>query len=688
MFLTRVCDEIGQRIFRMFLISLAVVSVVAFLRHPAASQDQNRVTAGEFVVEPPTLIALGFEWYIDGDANRNASVSVSYRKKGTTEWKRGLPLFRLNGERTVTGLFNDDPSSYRIMRPDAMAFTYVAPNMFAGSIFDLEPDTEYECRFRLSDPDGVQGVNEHIVTVRTRKEPQPAKDGHVYHVYPVGFSGQRIEPSFDGLLAAYYTSAIGGDWFNAFPPRVQPGDTIVVHAGLYKDQRLRYGHEFLSGWKECCSTTWDGTYYLIQSGTADKPIAIVGAGDGEVIFDGDGNGILFDVTAANYTYFEGITFRNTNLAILAGRKGIVGASGLTVKHCRFELVGMGIHSDYSGSNNFYIADNTFIGLHAPEMIGWDPRTWGTTPGFAEKSLDKSQYAVKIYGQGSVVAYNLVQNFHDGLDHATYGDPDGWPHPIRDRMPVSIDFYNNDVSNMHDNCIEADGAMYNVRVLRNRCVNIGEQALSMEPIMGGPTYFIRNIVYNSPGSGVKFSGDPAGGVFLHNTFLSGVRTNDGGDDGSNAFFRNNLILAENPKEPVFLLDTFDSYSSSDYNGFGFESDSKAPFVRIGPPAGKSVDYKDPLVEKKYGSLEEFSRGTGLDQHSKILSYRIFRNLRPVDPATPSKLYDPDKLDFSLQEGSAAVDVGVVLPNINDGFTGSAPDLGALELGEPIPHYGAR
>ena len=685
MLLTRFREEVTQRIFSMLLISLSVMALILCLRSPAASQDRSGVTAGEFVVEPPTLIALGFEWYIDGDANRNASVAVSYRKKGTTAWKQGLPMFRLNGERTVTGLFNDDPAANRIMSPDAMAFTYVAPNMFAGSIFDLEPDTEYECRFRLSDPDGVSGVSEHEVTVRTRKEPEPAKGGHVYHVYPVGYSGPRIEPSFDGLLAAYYTAAIGGDWYDAFPPRVQPGDTIIVHAGLYKDQRLRYGHELLSGWKECCMTTWDGTYYLTQSGTVDKPIAIVGAGDGEVIFDGDGNGVLFDVTAANYNYFEGITFRNTNLAMLAGRKHIVGATGLTVKHCRFEQVGMGIHSDYSGSNNFYIADNTFIGLHDPTvMIGWGPRIWGTTPGFAEKSLDRSQYAVKIYGQGSVVAYNRVRNFHDALDHATYGDPDGWPHPIRDRMPVSIDFYNNDVSNMHDNCIETDGAMYNVRVLRNRCINIAEQALSEEPLMGGPVYFIRNIVYNSPASPVKFSGSPSGGVFLHNTLLSNVRTNR----GSNALFRNNLILAENPKQAAFQLDTFDAYSSSDYNGFGFESGSDAPFVRTAPAAGKDFDYTNPLVVRKFASLQEFTQATGLDQHSKIVSYKIFRNLRPVDPATPSKVYDPEPLDFSLQEGSAAVDAGVVLPNINDGFTGSAPDLGALEVGEPVPHYGPR
>jgi hypothetical protein len=32
--------------------------------------------------------------------------------------------------------------------------------------------------------------------------------------------------------------------------------------------------------------------------------------------------------------------------------------------------------------------------------------------------------------------------------------------------------------------------------------------------------------------------------------------------------------------------------------------------------------------------------------------------------------------------------VVLPTINDGFTGKAPDLGALERNQKEPHYGPR
>ena len=34
-----------------------------------------------------------------------------------------------------------------------------------------------------------------------------------------------------------------------------------------------------------------------------------------------------------------------------------------------------------------------------------------------------------------------------------------------------------------------------------------------------------------------------------------------------------------------------------------------------------------------------------------------------------------------------DRGAVIPNVTDGSSGNAPDLGALELGLPLPHYGA-
>ena len=163
------------RIVSLTLLCTIVAGAYMTYRALAATATAELVTAGEFIVDPPTLINLGFEWFIQGDDNRNASVEVSYRKQGSREWKQALPMLRLQGERIKQGDQID----------------VVSPNMFAGSILDLEPDTAYDTRFVLRDPNGVKGPATKMVTVRTRPEPMPASGGNVYHVYPPGFKGRR-----------------------------------------------------------------------------------------------------------------------------------------------------------------------------------------------------------------------------------------------------------------------------------------------------------------------------------------------------------------------------------------------------------------------------------------------------------------------------------------------------------------
>ena len=49
---------------------------------------------------------------------------------------------------------------------------------------------------------------------------------------------------------------------------------------------------------------------------------------------------------------------------------------------------------------------------------------------------------------------------------------------------------------------------------------------------------------------------------------------------------------------------------------------------------------------------------------------------------------DGKPFRLKADSKAIDAGCLLPNINDNFTGKAPDLGAYEAGVAISVYGPR
>lgn len=96
-----------------------------------------------------------------------------------------------------------------------------------------------------------------------------------------------------------------------------------------------------------------------------------------------------------------------------------------------------------------------------------------------------------------------------------------------------------------------------------------------------------------------------------------------------------------------------------------------------------------VKEVFLDAKRYARQTHKqDKHSILIDYDMFQKVTAPDPSDPRKLYKPDDFDFRLQLGSAAVDAGVQLPNVNDDFTGRAPDLGAYEIDRPLPHYGPR
>ncbi|MEA2062069.1 MAG: hypothetical protein U9P14_00100 [Gemmatimonadota bacterium] len=634
-----------------------LISYVLFLCFAVALELRagNPVIPGELIIEPPTLICLGFEWYIEGDDNRNATVEVRCRKKGEPGWNEVLPLLRIGGERIKNlGVYMD----------------YTTPHMFAGSILDLEPGTEYECRLELKDPDGVRGEAEKAVTLHTREEPEEYAGGKVLHVYPPEWKDERQQPAFTGLMKAYQ-GAGGGDWAVVSERKVTPGDIILMHAGRYKAERLNYSDRL--------NLPFHGTYVLTAKGTPEKPIVIRAAGDGEVIFDGDGCYRLFDVMAADYHIFDGITVRNCGIAFYAGLKDVLGCSGLVVRNCRIENVGIAVTTQYAGSKNFYIADNVIIGRDdSYRLVGWyDPGIYGA-------SRLESYYAIKVYGQGHVVCHNYIACFHDGICVCTHGSPA----TEQDRKCVAIDFYNNDIHLMTDDFIEADGGVHNIRILRNRCFNSAQCGLSAQPVFGGPAYYIRNILYHVPwGMALKLEANPAGLIFYHNTICA---ENHKGAPHSNAYFRNNLFLGtDHPERALMRLSTYTSYTTYDYNGYRPNRVDYPQFFWNSPTDGKTSDFgikrQDAVA---YRTLEEFRRATGQEVHGIIVDYDIFEKVTKPDPALPHAVYSAGNFDFRLKKGSAAVDAGVILPNVNVDFAGKAPDLGALEYSRPMPFFGPR
>ena len=125
------------------------------------------------------------------------------------------------------------------------SWNLISPNMFAGSILDLEPDTAYEARFVLSDPDGVAGPRGERDEDRHRANAPRAeavrRRQRVSRLSARLTRARRHEPAFDGFMCAYNYYCGGGDTTTTARPRVKPGDTILVHAGLYNYHPEYYG---------------------------------------------------------------------------------------------------------------------------------------------------------------------------------------------------------------------------------------------------------------------------------------------------------------------------------------------------------------------------------------------------------------------------------------------------------------
>ncbi|MCM2374981.1 galactose-binding domain-containing protein [Aporhodopirellula aestuarii] len=95
--------------------------------------------------------------------------------------------------------------------------------------------------------------------------------------------------------------------------------------------------------------------------------------------------------------------------------------------------------------------------------------------------------------------------------------------------------------------------------------------------------------------------------------------------------------------------------------------------IGPAPQMHTDVADTAVQ------------TNINNNLMVATDRCFSlgvDCRGNHAYTPSDFISFDTFDFRLTPGSPAIDCGVVLPGINDNYTGAAPDAGALELGETM------
>lgn len=476
---------------------------------------------GEPEFEPSTFHSIGVRWPVRGDANANAWIAVQYIKRGDAEWKEAFPLLRTNPE--------------AILAENRVAGGW----LFAGSIVDLSPDTEYAVALSLKDPDGAE--TRRIVTIRTRGEPREPANMRVRHVVPLsattgGPGTGTVTSPFEGLQAAQAAAS--------------PGDLFLLHAGVYAE----------SPWR------------IDRHGTAARPIIYRGAGDGETILDGGGRERLVSANGVQHVWFERLTFRNARY-LFVGHSG----SDFVIRRCRFEVIKTGItaiNGGYSESRAFVITDNVLQG----------PTSWPRHEGI------EAINGIEITGAGHVVAYNRLLSLGDGI----HGNQAGG-------LSAS-DIYNNDVEVATDDGIEADYADTNVRVFRNRITN-AFSGVSAQPSNGGPLYIFRNAIYNVQYSPFKLHNDTSGVLIFHNTSVkTGVPFDirPAREEVSDVLTRNNVFIGTSG--PALQSTGRMVRSNFDNDGYGWPGSSSS-FQRVlgGFALWNSALYPSPESAKRSGQL---------------------------------------------------------------------------------------
>ena len=385
-----------------------------------------------------------------------------------------------------------------------------------------------------------------------------------------------------------------------------------------------------------------GTYDTLQthSGTADKPL-VYQCTKGQATFK------FIELQNRKWVFIEGLNVKN----LAPEGKGIRlnGAENCVIRHCNIHAV-YGIVAYLPGATNCFFSDNEITGV-----CEWTNEAMGAHG----KNIGEG---IEITGPGNVVCYNKVTGFRDCI--STMEDQNAV-------NQICIDIYNNDIYRAADDGVEADFCFSNCRIFRNRLTNC-YVGLSSQPGLGGPTYFIRNAMYNMVHAAFKLKRFSQGDVVLHNTVIK-VGTGLGGNSVMDyAYFRNNLAIggptggvnwgdygAGNP----YAADIIEPgiHSSFDYDAVGVYG---IPYIaRIGD--------KPFSVVEKHG-IEQIKLGD------------IFNHVKFPNPPIPER----EVPDLRVKAGSKTEDAAIRIPNINDNFKGKAPDCGAYESGQELPHYGPR
>lgn len=597
--------------------------------------------------------AMGIIVTIDGtdDPDGDAAAKVEYRT-GSRPYREGFALSRVSNTR------------------------------FVGSLFWLEPNTNYHVRVSVEDPDGdpIDGMAlEASSTTRAEIVIPPAEVS--YYVSPTGSGAECSEKAPCSLIEGLN--------------RAQPREDVILRGGTYYLGEIDVPRSGVAGGPiiirsytgesaildgaDPASFLWTpqgGGVYRSSVNVADTRLVCVNGerlypyqsfsdlqslywgisgfyADGTALYihlEGDGDPNDREVVVSRYNYafylerdhvfFLDLTFRHYGKGAYAKAIYMNNASDNLVQGCTFVLndLGIGIKRD---SHRNVIQDNEFYDT----VFDWP---WDAVKSGSSLETGGVRFYDPTTGRGNIIRRNVFHDYFDGFGvcpSSTAG------------ITNETDVYQNKIYNIGDDGLETDGRCSNVRIWGNQFHDV-LMGISLAPVYTGPVYAIRNVIYRTGVGNNDYSGSPfkfnsgygtSGPMYLfHNTCDAVLPGNNGlyikaPGTWKLIFARNNIWAGTN-----YALNNYNTGQPVDLDYNNLWNDSGGDLVRWNSTS--------------YATLSAFTAATGQEPHGL--------HAEPGFVAAEGGRY-------ALRSRSGLIDAGVLLPGINDGHAGAAPDIGAFE-----------
>ena len=651
---------------RMFLAASAAAGLL-LAAGPALAQNAVTLTGLDLY---GTMESVSIVADYSGDDNDDATGYVEYRLAGAGSFTTGHALVRLPG------------------------------NRFAGSALYLEPDTAYDIRVVLDDPDnGAAEMMEAPVATRVDAPPAPGggTDWWVDATNGDDMNAGDMGAPFATIQAA--ADAAG------------PGDTIHVLPGIYREEvnpptggspgaPLWFVAEgsgvILDGSDETIASgaTWNdmggGLYWTDFTGASayvavddDRiydygSLADLMAENGDIGMPGVFPGGFYVDAAASRLYLitpahDDPAGHDVHVAVL-GRAFLLDTITDVVID-GFEMRYYGIDSttdvavDVRDSARCWIRNNVMHHMNtgvrvrrslASENVIEMNLFYDTSvydwPWDSVKAHTAEASAVSVtHGFGNVVRWNDLSGSFNGVYTGAFGDAD-------EEIARDTDIYENVLSLHGDDGLELEGAQRNVRYWENRITGV-YNAISLAPVEAGPAFLVRNVIDGYKEHVLKVNNGTYGWVFIYHT--TSVPLPGSSYPGAQAASpsipfgaittRNNLFEA-NRYVIEYIPTTFVGPVDWDWdNLWTQDTEGAGRFVKW-----LNVTYPDIGALAASGTIE--ANG--------------FEILPEYEDAAAG--------DFTLIAGSGLLDVGITIAGINDAFiVGAGPDVGAYERGGIVP-----